>query len=76
MTFERNVPADSRVWLLIAVACTVPAALDALQTYAQARLAGDAARWQDLVFQGTEWLFLGALTPITLCARPAIPDHA
>lgn len=58
-------PANSRVWLLIAVACTVPAALDALQTYAQARLAGDAARWQDLVFQGTEWLFLGALTPIT-----------
>jgi two-component system LytT family sensor kinase len=58
-------PADSRVWILIAVACTVPAALDTVQTYAQARLAGSEPRWQDLVFQGTEWLFLGALTPIT-----------
>ena len=47
------------------MACTVPAALDALQTYGQARLSGNPARWQDLVFQGTEWLFLGALTPIT-----------
>ena len=56
---------DSRVWLLIAAACIVPAALDTLQTYAQARLAGSDPRWQDLVFQGTEWLFLGALTPIT-----------
>jgi two-component system LytT family sensor kinase len=54
-----------RIWLLIAVASVVPAALDALQTYFQARLNGQPARWQDLVFQGVEWLFLGALTPIT-----------
>jgi two-component system, LytTR family, sensor kinase len=54
-----------RIWLLIAAACTVPAVLDALQTYMQAKLAGHAARWQDLLFQGSEWLFLGALTPIT-----------
>ena len=56
---------DTRVWLLIAAACIVPAALDALQTYAQSKITGDQPRWQDLVFQGTEWLFLGGLTPIT-----------
>ena len=58
-------PGERRIWPLIAVACVVPAALDALQTYFQARLNGQPARWQDLVFQGVEWLFLGALTPIT-----------
>jgi two-component system LytT family sensor kinase len=31
----------------------------------QARLEGRPPRWQDVVFQGGEWLFLGALTPIT-----------
>src|SRR5262249_11398964 len=51
--------------LLIAAACIVPAVLDATQTYMQAKLVGRAARWQDLLFQGSEWLFLGALTPIT-----------
>jgi two-component system, LytTR family, sensor kinase len=54
-----------RLWLLIPLACVVPAVLDVVQSYFQARLAGDDPRWQDLVFQGTEWLFLGALTPIT-----------
>jgi two-component system, LytTR family, sensor kinase len=56
---------ERRIWLLIAAACVVPAVLDALQTYAQARLAGRPPRWQDLLFQGGEWLFLGALTPLT-----------
>jgi two-component system LytT family sensor kinase len=56
---------ERRIWLLIAAACVVPAVLDALQTYLQARLHGHPARWQDLVFQGSEWLFLGALTPLT-----------
>jgi signal transduction histidine kinase len=51
--------------LLIAAASVVPATLDAAQTYVQARLAGDAARWEDVVFQASEWLFLGALTPLT-----------
>lgn len=64
------VPAHKRsgeryIWLLIAAACMVPATLSALQEYGQARLAGRTARWQDLVFQSSEWLFLGALTPIT-----------
>lgn len=61
---RRKRMSQHRVWLLIAAACTVPAALDVLQTWMQARLAGETARWQNLVFQGGEWLFLGALTPI------------
>jgi signal transduction histidine kinase len=56
---------ERRIWLIIAAACVVPAMLSALQEYGQARLAGRAARWQDLVFESSEWLFLGALTPIT-----------
>jgi two-component system LytT family sensor kinase len=55
---------ERRIWLLIAAACVVPAVLDAAQTYMQARLHGHPARWQDLVFQGGEWLFLGVLTPL------------
>lgn len=43
----------------------MPAVLDAAQSVMQARLNGRPPRWEDAVFQGTEWLFLGALTPIT-----------
>lgn len=53
-----------RTWLLISSACSVPAALSALQVYVQSRLANLPVRWQDLVFQVCDWLFLGALTPI------------
>ncbi len=56
---------ERRLWLLIHAACVVPAMLDVLQAYMQAKLDGRSARWQDLVFQGSEWLFLGTLTPIT-----------
>jgi two-component system LytT family sensor kinase len=62
-----------RVWLLIAAACLVPAALDSLQTYFQARLSGDPPNWRAIVFQGTEWLFLGALTPITYFLAQRFP---
>jgi two-component system LytT family sensor kinase len=65
---------ERRVWLLIAAACIVPAVLDALQTYLQARLLdGHPPRWRDVVFQGTEWLFLGALTPITYYLGRRVP---
>lgn len=43
----------------------MPAVLDVLQEYIKARLSGQPAVWQNLVFQGSEWLFLGAMTPIT-----------
>lgn len=53
-----------RVWVLISSACIVPAVLSVVQGYMQSKLAGRPARWQDLVFQGNDWLILGALTPI------------
>lgn len=42
----------------------------------QARLVGDSARWQDLVFEGGEWLFLGALLPITYHLGKRFPFRA
>ena len=54
-----------RIWLLIAAASIVPAILDAWQIYMQGRLVGEPVRAEDIIFQGSEWLFLGALTPIT-----------
>jgi len=53
------------IWLLISAACLIPASLSVLQPYALARLDRRSANWQDIVFQASEWLFLGALTPIT-----------
>ena len=56
----------SRAPYIIAAACLVPAVLDALQSYMQQRLAGQrGTSWGDIGFSGAEWLFLGALTPIT-----------
>jgi two-component sensor histidine kinase len=52
-------------WLLIAAACLVPAVLDAFKSYMNSRLSGHGADWGDVIFAGAEWLFLGALTPIT-----------
>jgi two-component system LytT family sensor kinase len=60
-----NSAKQRRILLLISVGCVVPAMLAVLQEYMQAKLAGRAARWQDLVFQGGDWLVLAALTPIT-----------
>ena len=31
----------------------------------QARIAGESASWRAVVWQASEWLMLGALTPIT-----------
>lgn len=43
----------------------MPAVLDALQTYVKARLGTSGqVPWGDVIFAGSEWLFLGALTPI------------
>jgi two-component sensor histidine kinase len=54
-----------RLWLIIPAACVVPAVLDAFQTYMQRRLGRPfRTSWGDVIFSGTEWLFLGALTPI------------
>jgi two-component system, LytTR family, sensor kinase len=60
-------PRIQRLWLIIPAACVVPAVLDALQTYMQGQLPGSTrgTSWGEVIFSGTEWLFLGALTPIT-----------
>src|SRR4051812_32828752 len=56
-----------RLWLLIAAACLVPAVLDAFQTYLQGQLdrSGGTPPGRFILWQGAEWLILGALTPIT-----------
>jgi signal transduction histidine kinase len=53
-----------RLWLVIAAACVVPAVLDGSLTYVQGRLNGRAPGWQEIFWQGNEWLILGALTPL------------
>jgi two-component system, LytTR family, sensor kinase len=75
-TYNVRVPAETvrlsspqrlpRLWLIIPAACLVPAVLDAFQTYMQRRIGRPyGTSWGDVVFSGIEWLFLGALTPIT-----------
>ena len=61
-------------WLLLAAGCLVPAALSALDTFLQSRLAGRASiPWPNLVFSSSEWLFLGALTPIVFILARRFP---
>jgi signal transduction histidine kinase len=55
MTSER------RVRLLLSAGCVIPALLWVLQQYVSARLNGRPTRWEDVVFSGGDWLFLGAL---------------
>jgi glucose-6-phosphate-specific signal transduction histidine kinase len=62
-----------RLLLIIPAACLVPAVLDVFQSYLQAKLFGGPLRWQDLLFQGAEWIFLGALTPITFYLAKRYP---
>jgi hypothetical protein len=53
------------VWLHIPAASLVPAVLDAGQMWLKQALDDDPAMdWGAVVFQGVEWLFLGALAPI------------
>jgi two-component system, LytTR family, sensor kinase len=60
--------------LLIAAACLVPALLDAWQASLQSSLAGEgAAPWRIVVFQGGEWVILGALTPLVYLLAPRFP---
>jgi two-component system, LytTR family, sensor kinase len=58
-------PLPRRLWLIIFGACVVAGALDSFQSALQGLLAEGRIGWGVVVFQGSEWLFLGALTPIT-----------
>lgn len=74
-TASFDLPGLSRPrWLLLAGACLVPAALSALDAFLQARLAGRGAiPWPYVIFSSTEWLFLGALTPIVFVLARRFP---
>jgi two-component sensor histidine kinase len=61
-------------WLLIAAACLVPAFLDALRSFLNSKFVGSGrVDWGDVVFAGSEWLFLGALTPIAYVLARRFP---
>jgi hypothetical protein len=66
------VPAAS-LWLLIGVVCLVTAVLDGFQAYMQARIAGEPVSWRAVIWQASEWVILGALTPITYSLSRRFP---
>jgi signal transduction histidine kinase len=62
-----------RLAALLALACVVPAVLDGLQTYAKGTMGGGRPDWAWVVFQSTEWLIFGALTPLTFYLGRRLP---
>jgi two-component system, LytTR family, sensor kinase len=59
-------PRSRPFWLLIAAASLVPALLSAFTSYMNLRFGlRGGADWGEVIFAGGQWLFLGALTPIT-----------
>jgi hypothetical protein len=61
----KRVSPAGRVWLLIPAASLVPALLDAGQMWLKQALDDQPGTdWGAVLFQGLEWLFLGALAPI------------
>ena len=61
-------------WVLIAAACLVPAFLDALRSFLNSKFVGRGrVDWGDVVFAGSEWLFLGGLTPIAYVLARRFP---
>lgn len=64
----------SRAWLFIPAASVVPALLDAGQEYVKSLVDGQPGiAWNSVVFQGVEWIFLGALAPITWFISRRVP---
>lgn len=55
-----------RPWLLLSLACLVPALLEVVQSYLQGRLDPEnAPGWRWILWSSLEWIVLGALIPIT-----------
>ena len=74
MSSTSNAPPRLTRTLFIVVACLVPATLSAIQGYLQSRLAGQrTVFWPQIIFSSTEWLFLGALTPIVIVLARRVP---
>jgi hypothetical protein len=70
----RRIGGGRRAWLIIPAASIVPALLDAGQMWLKEALdANPGVSWGYVVFQGVEWLFLGALTPIAWYLGRAYP---
>jgi signal transduction histidine kinase len=69
----RHPPPPARLWIIIAAVCLVTAVLDGFQSYMQARLSGDRVSWRGVIWQASEWIILGALTPITYHLSRAFP---
>lgn len=57
-------PNAYRTAISIAAAFAIPAGLAVLQVYIGSRVEQRGLKWQNLVFAGTEWLFLGLFTPL------------
>lgn len=54
-----------RPWLWLSAACVVPAVLDAFQIWLKARTEGEGrVEWNWVIWQGGEWIILGALIPL------------
>jgi two-component system, LytTR family, sensor kinase len=66
-------PLPARLWLIILAGCIVAGVLDAGQSAVQGLIDGGAPAWNVVIFQGSEWLFLGALTPITYLLGQRFP---
>lgn len=63
-----------RLAWLVAAFCLVPALLDGLQAYLQARLVDHApVSWRAVLWQAGEWLILGTLTPLTYVLGQRFP---
>src|SRR5690242_20437961 len=62
------------IWLAIGLACAVPAVLDGVETYLRSHyVEHNRASWPNIIFQSSEWLFLGALTPIAYFMSRRVP---
>jgi two-component system, LytTR family, sensor kinase len=60
--------------LLLAAACLVPAILDALQTFMQARLLdAEPPSWRLALWRAAEWVLLGALVPLIYLLSDRFP---
>jgi two-component sensor histidine kinase len=62
-----------RLWLLVVAGCLVAALLDSLQSVLQGVVSGEPWPWQSVLFQGMEWLFLAALTPLAYYLGQRVP---
>src|SRR6187431_2003001 len=67
MTFPsaKNTLATRPPWLLIAIACLVPAVLNSFSAFVNSRILGNGITdWVQVIFRGGFWLFFALCTPL------------